>query len=268
VQEAIEFLIRYGYAVLFVFVFFEQIGLPMPAIPFLLAAGALARSGRLELAAVISIAVVASLLADLIWYELGRRRGGPVLHRLCRIALEPDSCIRVTENVFARYGSASLLVAKFVPGLNTAAPPMAGMLRMNLLKFTVLDLLGALVWAGSFMGIGYLFSSQVERALALLTEFGGLALAVAAAGLGAYVSWKLVQRRRVMRELRVARISPDELKRLIDSGAEPTVVDLRHPLESGGSAAGIPGALRIPAEEVERRHMEIPRDRDIVLVCT
>ena len=123
-DQVAEFLTRHGYLVLFGTVFVEQIGLPLPAIPILLAAGALARTGHMDFMPVVALALLASLTSDCIWYEIGRRRGGRVLGLLCRISLEPDTCVRKTESVFARHGTRSLLIAKFVPGLSTAAPPM------------------------------------------------------------------------------------------------------------------------------------------------
>jgi len=268
VDEAVEFLVRHGYWVVFVFVFIEQIGLPMPALPFLLAAGALARSGRLEFSLIVLIAVVASLIADSIWYEVGRRRGGGVLKRLCRVSLEPDSCVRMTENLFGRFGSSALIVAKFVPGFNTAAPPLAGIVRMPRPRFLGLGALSALLWAGLLMGLGYLFGRQVERVLALFSEYGVAALAVALAGFAGYLLLKFAQRRRVMRELQVARISPEELRQRLDSADDTAVIDLRHSMELRGGAPGIPGAIVIRAEEIEQQLAEFPRDREVVLVCT
>src|SRR5712691_2508672 len=128
-NETLWFLLRHGYSVLFAWVLVEQLGLPVPSVPLLLAAGALAGRGRLNLSLVAALPIVAALLSDALWYELGRRRGVKVLQFLCRISLEPDSCVRRTENVFARHGARSLLVAKFVPGLNTAAPEPVPLLR-------------------------------------------------------------------------------------------------------------------------------------------
>ena len=172
-DATVQFLIRHGYLVLFIFVMAEQIGLPLPAIPLLLAAGALAHAEKLDYSLILLLGVIASLIADLLWYEIGRRRGGQVLEWLCRIALEPDSCVRKTERIFDRHGGRSLLLAKFVPGLNTAAPPLAGMLRMPLWRFLLLDAMGAILWIGLFTGLGYAFSQQLERAAAWALSLGG-----------------------------------------------------------------------------------------------
>src|SRR5436853_957572 len=158
----IDVLVRHGYLVVFGWVLAEQIGLPLPAVPFLLAAGALAGDGRLSLALVLAAAGLASLVSDSVWYWIGRVGGGRVLRWLCRISLEPDSCVRRTEDAFGRYGSRSLLIAKFVPGLNTAAPPLAGIARMRFPRFALLTGLGGAIWAGVFIGLGWLFSRQLE----------------------------------------------------------------------------------------------------------
>ncbi len=268
VDEAIQFLVRQGYTVLFVWVLVEQIGLPLPAIPLLLAAGALAGAGRLNIAIAIGVAVLAALLSDIVWYQIGRHRGSRVLQLLCRISLEPDWCVRRTEDVFARHGARSLLVAKFIPGLNTVAPPLAGIFRMRLPRFLLFDSLGALLWAGGFAGLGYLFSQQLERVAASALRLGTSLVSVLVGGLAAYIIWKYVQRQRFLRQLRIARISPEELKRKLDAGEDVVIVDLRHSLDFQAKPHTIPGALRLPVEELEQRHHEIPSNRDIVLYCT
>src|SRR5205814_8851986 len=128
---ALQCLLRHGYRVLPTLVFAEQVGLPFPATPFLLAAGARAGRGHLSLWFCLALSAISAVLADVLWYQLGRKKGISVLQFLCRISLEPDSCVRRTEGVFAKQGARSLLVAKFVPGLSTAAPPLAGIFHMR-----------------------------------------------------------------------------------------------------------------------------------------
>ena len=135
--------------VLFGWVLLEQMGLPIPAAPLLIATGALARAGKMNLTFAVALAFIAVILADLFWYSLGRYRGGRILKLLCRISLEPDSCVRRTENLVVRRGVHSLLVAKFVPGLNTAAPSLAGVFRMPVRRFIIFDCLGALLWVAT-----------------------------------------------------------------------------------------------------------------------
>jgi membrane protein DedA with SNARE-associated domain len=266
--ETLDFLVRHGYLVVFGWVFFEQIGLPLPAVPVLLAAGALAGTGKLSLALILLLAVVASVISDVIWYQIGRIRGGKVLNLLCRISLEPDSCVRRTEATFSKHGAKSLLVAKFIPGFNTAAPPLAGVFHMRLSRFLLFDSLGALAWAGGFIGLGYLFSDQLEKVAARAAQLGGWLLVLAAAGLAGYVAWKYVQRQRFIRKLRVARISPDELRKKLDGGENLVIVDLRHSVDFEADPFTIPGAHHLDAEEIEQHHDAIPRDRDVVLYCS
>jgi membrane protein DedA with SNARE-associated domain len=267
-SETFEFLIRHGYSVVFLWVLGEQLGLPLPATPVLLAAGALAGAGKMNLGISIALAVIASLLGDVSWYAFGRVRGGKVLNLLCRISLEPDSCVRKTENAFVRHGARSLLIAKFVPGLNTMAPPLAGIIGMRLSRFLIFDALGAFFYIGSAAGVGYVFSDQLEEVAARVASYGFSLLAVLVGALAAYILWKYIQRRRFIRSLRIARITPEDLNQKIEAGESVVVVDLRHSLDFDAKPQTIPGAIRLAPEEIEQGHGQIPRDRDIVLFCT
>jgi membrane protein DedA with SNARE-associated domain len=264
-EQAAEFLIRHGYAVLFGWVLLEQLGLPIPAAPLLIAAGALARAGKMNLAFALALPFVALILADLFWYFLGRYRGGRILKLLCRISLEPDSCVRRTENLFIRHGVRSLLIAKFIPGLNTAAPSLAGVFRMPVRRFLIFDSLGGFFWVVTVTSLGWIFSDQLEW---IALRLGGWLVAVLAGGLAAYVLWKFIQRRRFLRRLRIARITPKELMDKLTAGETISIVDLRQPMDIEAFPQMIPGALRIAIEEIEERHGEIPRDRDVVLYCS
>ena len=264
-EQAADFLIRHGYALLFGWVLLEQMGLPIPAIPLLIAAGALARAGKMNLTFAVALAFVALILADLFWYALGRYRGVRILKLLCRISLEPDSCVRRTENLFVRRGVHALLVAKFVPGLNTAAPSLAGIFRMPVRRFMIYDSLGALFWVVTVTSLGLMFSNQLEQ---IALRWGGWLVAVLAGGLAAYVLWKFIQRRRFLRRLRIARITPKELMDKLTAKENISIVDLRQPMDIEAFPQMIPGALRIAMEEIEARHGEIPRDRDVVLYCS
>ena len=267
-QEALRFLTEYGYLVLFGFVFAEQVGLPIPAVPTLLAVGALGATGRINLLWALVIASAASLLADLIWYYLGRYRGSRVLALLCRLSLEPDSCVRRTENLFTRHGTRSLLIAKFVPGLSTVAPPLAGIFGVGVARFVLYGGVGAVLWTGSWSGVGYLAGEALEPMVGRAERLGAWLVATVIVVVGGYVTLKFVQRRRVTRRLGVARISPDALAQKLDAREPLVVVDLRAALDIEGDPYTIPGALRITAEDIEERHREIPRDHDIVFFCT
>ena len=264
-EQAADFLIRHGYVVLFGWVLLEQLGLPIPAAPLLIAAGALARAGKMNLTFAVTLAFIAVILADLFWYSLGRYRGGRILKLLCRISLEPDSCVRRTENLFVRHGVRSLLVAKFIPGLNTAAPSLAGVFRMPVRRFLIFDSLGGFLWVVTVTSLGLIFGDQLER---IALRWGGWLVAVLAGSLAAYVLWKFIQRRRFLRRLRIARITPKELMDKLTAGENISIVDLRQPMDIEAFPQMIPGALRIAMEEIEDRHGEIPRDRDVVLYCS
>ncbi len=267
-DDALGFLIRHGYSTLFVLVLVDQLGLPLPAAPFLLAAGALAQAGSLNPGAALGLSVLASVLAHGAWYQAGRRGGGRVLRSICRISLEPDVCVRRTENVFARLGAKTLVIAHFVPGLDTVAQPLAGMSGMAPVRYLAFSLLGAVVWAGSFLGLGYAFGREMAGAAQIALRLGTSLLAVALGAFLAYIGWKIFQRRRLLRELRTARISPEELKRRIAAGEPLTIVDLRHPLEREADPRTIPGAIRMAAEELDQRLQEIAKDGEVVLYCT
>lgn len=266
--ETLQFLVKHGYVVLFAAVLAQQLGLPLPSTPFIVAAGALARSGQLSFIAVLVIASGAALVADLVWFEIGRRRGARVLQFLCRISLEPDYCVRRTENSFARHGAQTLIIGKIVPGISVLATPMAGVYGLSRARFVLFDSLGILLWIGIFELLGYIFSDQLEDVVAYASRFGGLLFALLAGGLVGYVMWKYVQRRRFLHSLRVARITPEQLKEELDMGSDLVIVDLRHALEDETEPRMLPGALRLPAENLEERGVEIPRGKTLVLYCS
>ena len=266
--ETIEFLGRHGYLLLFTWVLVERVGMPLPALPVLLAAGALARMGHLSFAVCVTLAVGACVISDTVWYDIGRRRGGQILRWLCRISLEPDSCVRRTQDTLARQGARSLLVSKFLPALNVAAAPLAGMLGMKMTRFLLFDAVGALIWVLAFMIPGYLLSSQLEQAASRASVLGISIVAILLGVVAAYITWKYVQRRRFLRSVRIARITPEDLSTKLSAGEDVVVVDLRHSMEFEADPRTIPGALHIPVERFEQRHLEIPRDRDVVLYCT
>jgi membrane protein DedA with SNARE-associated domain len=266
--QTLEFLVRHGAAVLFAAVFIEQMGVPLPAAPWLLAAGALAAAGKVHWVAAFMAATFGSVLADLIWFYLGRYGGNRVLNFLCRVSLEPDSCVRRTQDVFARYGMRGVVVAKFIPGLSTLAPPLAGSSGMSAPRFFFFDGLSSLLYAGSFILIGALFSHQLEQVIAALASLGSSALAVVAGLVALYLGYKYYQRQRLLKELRTARITVDELHQKLEVGENPVILDLRSHAELERDPSLIRGARHMTVDEVPLRHQEIPRDRDIVLYCS
>ena len=265
---SLEFLAEHAYLVLMLSTFAQQIGLPIPSTPVLLAAGALAESGRVNFALSVLLASLAAIVADHCWYEIGRWQGSKVLNLFCRISLEPDYCVRRTENAFAKRGARTLIFAKFIPGVSAIATPMAGINRLSRSRFFVLNTIGTILWIASFEWLGYLFSDQLTHLLAALSQVGGALFTVCVGGLVAYLAWKYTQRRLFLRRLRIARISPVELKQQMDAGEEVFIVDLRHETEFQNEPQMIPGARRLMMEDIEQRAADIPRDRHIVLYCT
>jgi membrane protein DedA with SNARE-associated domain len=267
-HRTLEFLLHHGYVVLLGWVFAEQIGLPLPSMPLLLAAGALAGTGHLSFFASLFYVMLAAVAADSIWYLLGRRKGIRILQLLCKISLQPDSCVRRTEGVFSRQGARSLLLAKFIPGLSTVAPPLAGIFHMRTRRFLLFDAAGSLLWGGAFLGLGYVFSGQIERVAEHLASLGSWLLVLIFGALASYIANKFVARQRFLRDLRIARITVDELKGKLDSGEELVIVDLRHSMDFEADPETIPGAFRMDSKELEEKNDRLPRDREIILYCT
>ncbi len=226
-SDTLQYLVRHGYIVLFASVLAQQLGVPLPSTPFIVAAGALAHTGQLSFGAALFVAFSAAMIADLVWFEIGRLRGTRVL-----------------------------------------ATPMAGVYGLARSRFLLFDGLGILLWIGTFELLGYLFSDQLEDVVAYASRFGGLLTVLFVGGLAAYVGWKYAQRRRFLRSLRVARITPEQLKAELDSGADLVIVDLRHALEDEAEPRTLPGAMRLPAEKLEERGGELPHGKTLVLYCS
>ena len=266
-NETLQFVVRHGYMLVFAWVFFEQAGLPIPSGPLLMAIGALAGMRQMNLGFAVTIAAFAALLSDCMWYEIGRVKGVRVLQLLCKISLEPDSCVRKTQVSFARSGPRVLLVSKFIPALSAMTAPLAGIIRMGWRRFLLFDALGALLWASSFMMTGYVFSSQLERIASRVAYLGEWLLVLVLAAFAGYIGWKYYNRRKFLRKLKISRITPEELKAKIDAGEDVIIVDLRHALDFEAQPETILGALHMDAAELEEAHEVIPRDREIVLFC-
>ena len=263
-----DFLRAYGYPLIFLAVLGENLGLPFPSFAVLLAAASLAAEMRFRLWDLTVVSVLAALLGDAVWYLLGRYRGRPILRTLCSISLSPDSCVSRTENLFDRHGLKSLLVAKFLPGLNTVAPPLAGMLRISPLRFLLFDLAGTAIWAASAIGLGWFFRSEVMWVMAWLEAFGQVGLLIMLVLLAGWVLLKWVERRRFYRLLERSRIAPPELKDMLERDENIVVVDLRSELAYRVDGLKVKGAIHISPREFEARYKEIPQGRTVVMYCT
>jgi membrane protein DedA with SNARE-associated domain/rhodanese-related sulfurtransferase len=259
---------QYGLALVFGNVLLEQIGLPIPAIPTLVVAGALATNGKMSALAVFAVALIACVIADVTWYLAGRYYGNRIMKILCGISLTPDSCVSETQARFERWGINTLLIAKFVPGISLMAPPLAGATRVGWLPFLLFNTTGGALWVAAGLVGGMLLGSQIESLLERLQNFGGVAVIVIGALLAAYIAFKWWERRRFYAMLRMARISVDELYRLIDAGAAPLVVDVRSATARAIEPRHIPGAIHLPLQAFDQHINELPRDREIILYCT
>jgi len=258
---------NYGLLIVFFNVFLEQIGLPVPAYPTLVIAGALLANGNYSAGLLLLTAVVAALMADLFWYSAGRRYGKKVMSTLCRISLSPDSCVRQTSSIYTRWGASSLLVAKFIPGFASVASAMAGTLGTKRMPFILFDSLGAALWAGLAIYLGSLFSTTIDDLLdVLLTlgQWGGFLILLA---FGAYVASKWWQRYRFMRSLHMSRISVDELGAMLQTGTAPLIVDVRVPTSQ--QAGRIPGAVIFTGndQEIDQLIDDAPLDGEVIVYC-
>jgi membrane protein DedA with SNARE-associated domain len=263
-----QYVIAYGLPLIFVIVLLEQLGAPIPAIPVLVVAGALSLDRDLSAWRVLVVAIGASLLADTVWFLLGRSQGHRILKTLCRISLSPDSCVRQTESVFERWGMPSLLVAKFIPGFSTVAPPMAGATRAGLGEFLLYDGGGALLWAGAGVVGGMVFHRAIDHALGFLASIGSAAFALLGAGLVLFIAFKWWQRRRFYKVLRMARITVEDLRRLMDEGQSPIVLDVRTTKGRLLDPRRIQGAAVLDVQNLDAALQDLPRDREIILYCT
>ena len=267
-DQVLEFVSLYGTAFVFTVVFLDQLGLPIPTVPVLMALGALAGSGRIDPWVGLGTAVAGCLCADTAWFQLGRWKGTPVLGWFCRIALEPDTCVSKTHELFARHGVKSLLVAKFVPGFDTVAPPLAGILGVRLSTFLLWSTGGALLWLLAFGGLGFLFADRIEALAVAAESFGSTLLAVIVGLVALYLGWKVYVRQRVLRSIRMARITPQELHELVLAGQQPLILDAR----SRGAVEALPflieGAQPLTLEEIEARQLDLARASEVVVYCS
>lgn len=267
-EEMTGLLAQYGLALVFVNVFLTQLGAPVPAIPTLVVAGALAQRGDLPAAIVLIVAVGASLLGDLPWFVAGRIYGSRAINVLCRVAIEPDTCVKQTETIFERWGAPSLIVAKFIPGFSIVAPPIAGAMRLGVLPFFVFSAMGALVWAGVAVAVGVIFHAQVDWIINWLAEMGSQAVLVIGTGLVLFIAFRWTERWLLIRWLRMARISADELKGRLQRADRPVVLDVRSNTARRLDPRRIPGAIMVEIAEPERHLAGVAPEREVVVYCT
>ena len=262
-----DVLVQHGVAVLFVWAFAVQAGVPAPAVPMLLGAGVLSGSGQMHLALAVAAAMAATLGADVLWYALGRSHGARVLGTLCRFSLDPDSFIRDAKQRFVAHRVRYIVLAKFLPGLNPLAAGLAGVVPVPPERFLLYAAAGAFLWAGAWITLGYVCSDVIGLMGTRAARLGMPLAIVIAAVLIAYLVFKYARRQRFLRHLRKARITPMELKRRLDAGDPLVIVDLRTTLDIEAAPYRIPGALRIAPETLQRPQHLIARASEVVFYC-
>jgi membrane protein DedA with SNARE-associated domain/rhodanese-related sulfurtransferase len=266
-RELIALIVEHGVLIVVVATFAARIGAPVPASPLLVVAGGLAMAGELSWAGVLGGSILANIAGDGAWFVAGRRYGHRVMRLLCRVSLSPDSCVRQSESLIARWGGSSLIAAKFVPGVSVVAAPMAGALGMSWPRFLVFDVVAAAIWTGFFLALGMIFSGQIQAILNTMANAGALAvvaLVLVLAGLLAVRYWR---RRSFLREVEMSRISVDDLHELMRGGHDPLVIDVRSETSVQLDSRRIPGAIAVQLNEMRGKAPGLPRDREIVLYC-
>jgi membrane protein DedA with SNARE-associated domain/rhodanese-related sulfurtransferase len=267
-QHLIELFEQHGPLLVFFNVLIEQLGAPVPAVPALMVAGALSVDGAFTWQTILILALLASGIANFTWYLAGRRFGLRILGLMCRITLSPDACIRSTEKTFLRWGVASLLVARFIPGLSSVASPLAGAMRFPAGRFILFDTLGTSLWAGAAIAVGAVFHRQVDAVILALSDIGASALLVVAALFGLYIAFRWIERQRLLRFVRIHRIDAVELADRIAAGDPPVIIDVRSFSAMTADTRTIPGARAVELDALPQVVADIPADQEIVFYCT
>ncbi len=252
----------YGLWVVFICVLLDQGGLPVPAYPPMIVTAALAVDANESLWPILVVAILAAIVADLLWFAGGRRFGASLLKLMCRISLSPESCIGRTRRVYGRWGAPSLILAKYIPGFAAVATTLAGETGTSLRRFVAYDAIGAALWAGGAIALGAIFHEAVEAVLLELERLGHYALVVLLAALALFVAGKWWQRHRFLVQIRMARISPSELNALLEAGSTAAVLDVRT-LERRVQSGWIPGSIHVR----DVSELQLSPDEEVIVYC-
>jgi membrane protein DedA with SNARE-associated domain/rhodanese-related sulfurtransferase len=266
VDHLIALIQQYGLGFVFINVLALQAGLPLPAYPTLIVAGALAAGGGTPAYELVGVGVLGALIADSGWYTAGRTFGMRILNTLCRVSLSQDTCVRQTESIFQRFGPSSMLFAKFVPGFASVATALAGAIRLNYFKFIAFDAVGAALWVGVGVGLGYLFRDAIADVVAKLASLGkyGVMLVVAAFAVWIVIKW--FRRHMFVKQLRMDRVTVDELRKLIDESKVQALVDVRSALTQAATGR-IPGARTIDMKKIDEGFKGVPVEGEVIVYC-
>jgi len=249
-------------------VFANQICLPVPSVVFLIAAGALSAHGRMSASIVVFLGVLGCLAGDGIGFWLGRKWGSKAMRLVCRFSPDPRRSSKNARERFHRYGPSVLCVSKFIPGLDAVMPPLSGAEGVSLLRFLALDAVGSLLWSGSYVGLGYLFSNELDAVIRWAKHFGtalGIAIGIP---IGLYAGWRGLALVRMIRRLRLRRISPPMLARKLKSNRKVAVLDLLNFEEETDteSLEAIPGAFQVDPSRLQKSpHITVRDDVEIIL---
>jgi len=266
-NDLVALLIAQGPAVVFAATLAARLGAPVPAVPFLVVAGGLSVGGQVSAAAVVLAALLGNILGDAAWFLAGRHWGPRVMRLLCRISLSADSCVQRSESILGRWGGASLVAAKFVPGVSVVAPPMAGALGMSNARFLAWETLAALVWTFVFLAVGRVFHAAIQDVLAVIGNIGLAAGAAIVLALAVFLAWRYRLRRESLRSQDIGRVSVDELRRLLAQGAAPALIDVRGAQARAIDTRVIPGAVGVEAHRLPAALGTLAQGRDLVLFC-
>lgn len=268
-QELLSLATERGVAVVFFATLAARLGAPIPASAVLVVAGGLVAMGQIPLWSTVLGALLGNLLGDAAWFYAGRRFGHRMMRLLCKVSLSPDTCVRQSESLITRWGGASLIAAKFVPGVSVVAPPMAGALHMSTARFVGFDTLAAAIWSAAFLIPGWLFSTQIQAVLDAMADAGAAALLVLLVAVAAGIGLRYWRRRAMLLAIDIPRVTVDELHALMASEAPPVVIDVRSPAGAELEPRRIPGALVLHLQDMKKNRgiPALPQDRHVILYC-
>jgi membrane protein DedA with SNARE-associated domain/rhodanese-related sulfurtransferase len=258
---------QYGLLAIFVSVLIESTGLPIPSYPILMVAAALAPGMKSQLAEILLVGVCGDMIPDFCWFFTGRRYGMRVLGIMCRLSLTPDTCVKNTSTIFMKVGPPSLGITKFIPGVGNVAIVLAGIVSVPLALFAAFDFIGSVLYIGVAVALGAIFHDAVADVIATLVNYGRWGIAAVAAALALYLLLKWAQRYLLIRQLRMDRITVEELRTLIDGGQPPTILDVR-PARVRAIQGYIPGSIFAEVENIDVVIRDLPTDREVVVYCS
>jgi membrane protein DedA with SNARE-associated domain len=269
-SDLVSSISHHGYIFLAIVCFAEAAGLPLPAALAILTAGAVAAYGDLHLYFVFGVGLLAMVLGDLILYFLGRVSGWALLGFLCRLSVNPETCILRSAEYFYRRGKMTLLFAKFIPGINAMSPPLAGSMKMRLGDFVLYDALGAAFYVGAYSLLGYLCSDFLRAITRGLRSAGFAAEVIFGAGLLAYAIYRIWLYRKYRLLDVIPRVPAEELaKRLASDAAKNMLIaDVRSHGYYDADSERIAGSVRLEPNNLVEEIKNLPKDREIYLYCT